>query len=118
MNIKNNLLSFFTIILAIGFAVGTSAFKTTNYQKIADEYFWVLSPGNYDPTPDESKYMEGSNSCNADIHFCGFYAPKDENTGEPVIQPSSSLYNDLDNLSVNPDVHYNSSGKITFRDSE
>jgi len=115
VNLKK-ILPFFALIIGLSLAVATSSFRTKPVSNDT-EFFWVLKSGTVAST-DENAYEEGTNSCSRQIHFCGFFAPKDGVADKPLIQTSSTVYSDLSDLNADPDGHYNDSGKITFMDNE
>lgn len=104
------------VILGVALAFGTSAFKTPGNGHDAD-VFWVLKSGTIASTS-PAAYQEGTDNCERDVHFCGFYAPEDGSSGQPVIPSSGALRNDLTNLSMDNNTPYNTSGDISFKDSE
>ena len=113
---KKYMTGIFAIIIGTALAFGTSAFKNANTQHDAD-LFWVLKSGTIAST-NPAAYQQGADNCGQEIHFCGFYAPENGTTGQPLIPSTGALRNDLTNLSMDNNVAYNSSGDISFKDQE
>lgn len=109
-------LPFFAIIFGVVLAISTTAFQTATVKDNTDPY-WVLKSGKTIST-NEADYEMGTDECSKDIHFCGFYAPKDPVLNQPIIPQPSALYNDLNDLISNPNVQYNTSNQVSFRDNE
>ena len=104
----------FAMIIGTALAFGTSAFKNASTKHDGIQ-FWVLKSGAIASTS-PSAYKVGTDNCEQDVHFCGFYAPENGTSGEPQIPSSGALRNDLTNLSMDNSVAYNSSGDISFKD--
>jgi hypothetical protein len=111
---KKYMTGIFAIIIGTALAFGTSAFKNASTNHDTDE-FWVLKSGTIAST-NPADYKVGTDNCEQDVHFCGFYAPENGTTGQPLIPSSGALRNDLTNLSMDNSVAYNSSGDISFKD--
>lgn len=103
------------MIIGTALAFGTSAFKIDSTSHASDQ-FWVLKSGTIAST-NPAAYKVGSDDCGQDVHFCGFYAPENGSTGQPLIPSSGTLRNDLTNLSMDNNTAYNTSGVISFKDS-
>lgn len=104
------------MIIGTALAFGSSAFKNAGARHDTDK-FWVLKSGTTASTS-ESAYKEGTDNCERDVHFCGFYAPANSSGIEPTIPSTGSLQNDLTNLSVDNNTPYNTSMKISFSDND
>jgi hypothetical protein len=113
---KKYMTGIFAMIIGTALAFGTSAFKNAS-PKHATDLFWVLKSGTIAST-NPADYQQGSDACGLEIHFCGFYAPENGTTGQPVIPSTGNLRNDLTNLSMDNNTAYNSSGDISFKDQE
>lgn len=111
---KKYIVSLTAVVFAIAMASWTSAHKTVN-QNPSGDVFWVLKSGTI-ATTDPADYQPGSDDCQQDVHFCGFYAPENSITHEPDIPAGSALRADLANLNMDNETPYNSSQKISFRD--
>ncbi|MCH5599508.1 hypothetical protein [Niabella ginsengisoli] len=86
------------------------SFKAQEPQKVIDQY-WVLKPGrSISTTP--SDYQLGGSPCTGSAEFCGFHAPENGSTDEPVI--SGDTETDLENLEADPETPSNESGKISY----
>lgn len=112
---KKYMTGIFAMIIGTALAFGTSAFKIDNTKHDATQ-FWVLKSGTIAST-NPAAYKVGTDNCGQDVHFCGFYAPENGSTGQPLIPSSGTLRNDLNNLSMDNTIAYNSSGDISFKDS-
>jgi hypothetical protein len=112
---KKYITGIFAMIIGTVLAFGTSAFKNAT-PKHDGEQFWVLKSGTIASTS-PSAYKVGTDNCEQDVHFCGFYAPEQGTSGEPQIPSGSALQSDLANLNMNNNIAYNSSGDISFKDA-
>jgi hypothetical protein len=112
---KKYMTGIFAIIIGTSLAFATSAFKKTA-PRHDDEKFWVLRSGTIASTS-PSAYKVGTDNCGQEVHFCGFYAPEQGTSGEPQIPSGSALQSDLSQLSMDNNTPYNSSTKISFKDS-
>ncbi|HEU5051888.1 MAG TPA: hypothetical protein VFT78_02180 [Hanamia sp.] len=110
---KRYMTGIFAMIIGTALAFGTSAFKNANVNHDGEE-FWVLKSGTIAST-NPADYKLGTDNCEQDVHFCGFYAP-DDGTGKPQIPSGSALRSDLSNLSMDNNTAYNTSGDISFKD--
>ncbi|WP_346238498.1 hypothetical protein ABDK00_008385 [Niabella insulamsoli] len=95
---------------AIALAICLVSF--TSSPTVVTDQFWVLKDGATIST-DPSDYEPGASPCAGSTEFCGFLAPEDGVSNEPVI--SGLTEQDLDDLSDNPNDPVNSSGKISYR---
>ena len=111
---KKYMTGILAMIIGTALAFGTSAFKKVNTKHDAN-LFWVLKSGTIAST-NPAAYQQGTDNCEQDVHFCGFYAPENGTTGQPQISSPSALLNDLTNLNADNNVAYNSSGDISFKD--
>lgn len=113
---KKILLAFTAIVMATALVWATSDISKMpqpngkGASKEVDQY-WVLKSGrSISTTP--SDYQLGGSPCSGSAEFCGFHAPENGSTDEPVI--SGNTETDLENLSEDPETPSNVSGKISY----